>query len=158
MATRSTIGYRTPEGRIVAVYCHWDGYPSNNGRILSESYTDVAKIAELISGGSISSLQAEVGTTHSFSRMDTLNEAGITMSAEDYEAAYGKMTTFYARDRGEELQIRIYNDAREFVAAGEEYNYLFNGIEWLVNDHGEVDDIGWPMFDLLSTVLETEAA
>jgi hypothetical protein len=152
MATRSTIGYRTPEGRIVAVYCHWDGYPSNNGRILSESYTDVAKIAELISGGSISSLQAEIGELHSFSRMDT------TMSAEDYEAAYGNMTTFYARDRGEDLDIRIYNDAREFVANGEEYNYLFNGIEWLVNDHGEVDDIGWPMFDLLSTVLETEAA
>lgn len=152
MATRSTIGYRTPEGRIVAVYCHWDGYPSNNGRILSESYTDIAKIVELINGGGISSLQAEVGVKHSFSRMDT------TMSAEDYEAAYGNMTTFYARDRGEDLDIRIYNDAREFVAAGEEYNYLFNGIEWLVNDHGEVDSIGWPMFDLLSTVLETEAA
>lgn len=152
MATRSTIGYRTPEGRIVAVYCHWDGYPSNNGRILSESYTDIAKIVELINGGGISSLQAEVGVKHSFSRMDT------TMSAKDYEAAYGNMTTFYARDRGEDLDIRIYNDAREFVAAGEEYNYLFNGIEWLVNDHGEVDSIGWPMFDLLSTVLETEAA
>jgi hypothetical protein len=149
MATRSTIGYRTPEGRIVAVYCHWDGYPSNNGRILSESYTDIAKIAELISGGSISSLQAEVGEKHSFSRTDPV----VSMLAE-----YGKMTTFYARDRGEDLDIRIYNDAREFVANGEEYNYLFNGIEWLVNDHGEVDDIGWPMFDLLSTVLETEAA
>jgi len=152
MATRSTIGYRTPEGRIVAVYCHWDGYPENNGRILSQSYTDVATIADLISGGSISSLQEEVGTTHSFSRMDT------AMSAEDYETAYGKMTTFYARDRGDPLQIKVYNDAREFVAAGEEYNYLFNGIEWLVNDHGEVDSIGWPVFDLLSTMIEPEVA
>ena len=29
MATRSTIGYETPDGGYVGVYCHWDGYPEN---------------------------------------------------------------------------------------------------------------------------------
>jgi len=27
MATRSTIGYETPDGGYIGVYCHWDGYP-----------------------------------------------------------------------------------------------------------------------------------
>lgn len=29
MATRSTIGYETPDGGYIGVYCHYDGYPSN---------------------------------------------------------------------------------------------------------------------------------
>jgi len=29
MATRSTIGYETPEGGYIGVYCHFDGYPDN---------------------------------------------------------------------------------------------------------------------------------
>jgi hypothetical protein len=29
MATRSTIGYETPEGDYIGVYCHWDGYPKH---------------------------------------------------------------------------------------------------------------------------------
>jgi uncharacterized protein YchJ len=34
MATRSTIGYETPEGRYRATYCHYDGYPSHMKREL----------------------------------------------------------------------------------------------------------------------------
>ena len=125
----------------------------NNLTAITNLVSNTGVVASNTTGvGTARSSLAEVGETHSFSRMDT------AMSAEDWETAYGKMTTFYARDRGEPLQIKIYIDAQDFVSAGEEYNYLFNGIEWLVNDHGEVDDIGWPVFDLLSTVLETEAA
>jgi len=29
MATRSTIGYETPDGGYIGVYCHWDGYPKH---------------------------------------------------------------------------------------------------------------------------------
>lgn len=147
MATRSTIGYRTPDGRIVAVYCCWDGYPEHNGRILQESYQQAYKIAQLVGNGAISCLKSEIGTKHDFSQ----HENGMT--TEQYEAAYGDMTTFYARDRGEPLTVRVYNDAREFVEAGEEYNYLWNGTAWLVNDHGEVDSVGFPVFSLVETLL-----
>jgi hypothetical protein len=150
MATRSTIGYRTPEGRIVSVYCHWDGYVSNNGRILQENYQAAYKIAHLIGLGGISSLKAEIGEKHGFSYRET------DMTDEAFEAAYGNMTTFYARDRGEELSIQIYNDAKEFVDNGEEYNYLWNGTEWLVNDHGAISADGFPVFELVSTLLAQE--
>lgn len=146
MATRSTIGYRTPEGRIVAVYCHWDGYVEHNGKILAESYTNSAKIAELVGLGSISSLRAEVGEAHPFSHL-------VKMDGAEYDALYGNMTTFYTRDRGEDLDIRIYNDAKEFVANGEEYNYLWNGTEWLVNDHGADSFDGTPVFDRVAALV-----
>ena len=48
MATRSTIAMKTKDGKIKAIYCHWDGYVDHNGRILSNFYTDPAKVQELI--------------------------------------------------------------------------------------------------------------
>ena len=54
MATRSTIGVLNTDGSVTAVYCHWDGYPEHNGKILIENYTTEEKVRELISFGSIS--------------------------------------------------------------------------------------------------------
>jgi hypothetical protein len=40
----------------------------------------------------------------------------------------------------------------------EEYAYLWNGTEWLVNDHGAKGANGYPIFDLLSTLVPMEVA
>lgn len=48
MSTRSTIAYQYQDGKIVSVYCHWDGYPSNNGRILLRHYKDAKKVSRLV--------------------------------------------------------------------------------------------------------------
>lgn len=56
MATRSNIGIRESDGTIRAVYCHYDGYPSNNGRILLDHYTNEVIVRELVAGGNMSSL------------------------------------------------------------------------------------------------------
>jgi hypothetical protein len=62
MGTRSAIGYIRARGHgknhdIRAVYCHWDGYPSNQVPILTEHYNTVAKVRKLIAPGSMSSLR-----------------------------------------------------------------------------------------------------
>ena len=36
----STIAMRYPDGHVKAVYAHWDGYPSHNGKILLEHYSN----------------------------------------------------------------------------------------------------------------------
>jgi hypothetical protein len=56
MGTRSTIGVLNTDGSVTAVYCHWDGYPEHNGKILMENYITEEKVRELIDFGSISSL------------------------------------------------------------------------------------------------------
>ncbi len=66
MATRSRIGMVKSDGKIVSVYCHWDGYPSHVGKLLLEDYNTLEKVAELLSHGSISSLYERIGEKHDF--------------------------------------------------------------------------------------------
>jgi hypothetical protein len=142
MATRSNIAYRTPEGRIVSVYCHWDGYVSNNGKILVENYTDMDKIVQLISLGSISSLGQEIGERQDFNDRSTCKD---------------EWTLAYHRDRGERLVVNTYDDIPSWIDDMEEYAYLWNGQEWLVNDHGAKDDDNrFPVFNRVVDLLEME--
>jgi len=143
MATRSNIAYKTAEGKIRSVYAHWDGYVANNGRILQENYQDQAKIEALVALGSISSLGAELGEKQDF---------------DDRSTQKDDWTLAYHRDRGEELVINEYDDIPSWIEDMEEYAYLWNGKEWLVNDHGARDDNGFPIFDLLEVVVPIEVA
>lgn len=143
MATRSNIAMKTKEGKIVSVYCHWDGYVANNGKILLENYTDIDKIEALVALGSISSLGEQIGDKQDFDNRDTQKD---------------EWTLFYSRDRGEQLSIQEYDDIPSWIADMEEYAYLWNGQEWLVNDHGATDANGYPIFDLLSTLVPIELA
>jgi hypothetical protein len=132
MATRSTIGILNSDGTVEAVYCHWDGYPEHNGKILVENYTTESKVRELISMGGISSLGPDIDAAH---------------------------TTFYKRDRGEMGAVpQGFANLTEFVENfGEEYNYLFTGDVWYANQYGSSYN-GTAMFDtVLELLLDREA-
>lgn len=126
MATRSTIAMQQPDGRIMQIYCHWDGYLDSNGLILQEHYTDQAKILALMMLGSISSLKPEIGQAH------------------DFDARYDKTdprsswTVAYHRDRGEDLQSNVFKDLEDYTnnSVGEEYNYIFRDGQWYVEFYG----------------------
>lgn len=133
MATRSTIALEYADGTIGQVYCHWDGYLSNNGEILLKHYSDPFKLRELIDQGDISSLRPEIGTAHPFSYL------GTEITAEDYEAKYGNMTTFYARDRGETgCEAKSFKDFADYLERHqyEEYEYILRKDgNWYVKCH-----------------------
>jgi hypothetical protein len=124
MATRSRIAIEDQTGKVRSIYCHYDGYPSNNGRILLEHFQTQEKVESLIELGSISSLNknAEIpeGVTHSFN-----NPAkGIVVA--------------YHRDRDEDLVILDHDSVEDFVKSDiEEYGYIFTAAgEWLfANGH-----------------------
>ena len=149
MATRSTIGIVNPDNTVTAVYCHWDGYPEYNGKILRDNYTNQAIVRELVELGSISSLGAEIGSQHPFSKYEL--KAGEVYDEKLYE----NWTTFYGRDRGEAGQHpKTFKDVAEFVREfGEEYNYLFVNDVWFVNDHG-LERNGQPVFDTVKHALQ----
>jgi hypothetical protein len=136
MATRSTIALEFADGTVQQVYCHWDGYLEHNGKILKEHYSDPFKLRDLIDLGSISSLQAEIGEKHAFSHFDT------DMTQEQYYTKFGKFTTFYARDRGEDLKIEKFKDIQDYYTNvyGEEYDYILSmnwegKAQWYVRYH-----------------------
>lgn len=121
MGTRSRIGIEDGEtGRVRSIYCHWDGYPSHNGRILVEHYSDRTKLEELIALGSISSLGEEIGEKHDFDGP----------RHETWTLAYG-------RDRGEaDVEAVESADAEAYYALAqegwEEYAYLYRQGAWFV--------------------------
>ena len=157
MVTRSTIGVLNTDGSVTAVYCHWDGYPEHNGKILMENYTTEEKVRELIGLGSISSLGSKIGEQHPFSKFELKQEAP---DFDELMAMYAKSesegwTTFYGRDRGEsDVRANTYDNVEQFVSEfGEEYNYLFINGTWFVNDHGAT--LGdTPVMDMVEHVLE----
>ena len=143
MATRSNIAYKTPEGKIRSVYCHWDGYPAHNGEMLVRNYQQARKIAQLIEMGSLSSLSEDVFPTPN--------------SEHSFETPEEGVCVFYGRDRGETGQeTREYDDVPSWIDDMEEYAYLWDGRDWLVNDHGERDSNGFPIFDFVTNKVTDE--
>ena len=120
MGTRSIIAKEFKNGKIKAIYCHWDGYPTHNGKMLMEHYTTAAKINKLIDLGDISSLREEIGVKHPF---DTYK------LSDEEKAKYENMTLAYHRDREEEkCEARVVHNRNALVEVAEkcggEYIYL----------------------------------
>lgn len=123
MATRSTIALEYADGTIGQVYCHWDGYLDNNGKILLKHYQDPFKLRKLMDLGDLSSLRKDIGVQHSF---------------DDREASEDQCT-FYGRDRGESgTEAKTFKDFADYAENHqyEEYEYILrtDGI-WYVKCH-----------------------
>ena len=116
MGTRSYIGMVENDGKIRAVYCHWDGYPSHNGKILLNHY-DENKTKELLDLGDLSSLGPNIGTKHEF------------------DARPEGECTFYGRDRGEpDVSAKLFKTEEEFLKGGYvSYCYLLRNDGWYVS-------------------------
>lgn len=123
MATRSTIALEFADGTVGQVYCHWDGYLEHNGKLLAQYYTDPYKLRELIDLGDLSSLAPEIGVKHEFGNPNTYK----TKQWDIWNEQFGKMCTFYNRDRGETgVMARYFKDFADYVAnhQEEEYEYI----------------------------------
>lgn len=124
MATRSTITLSLPDS-YDSIYCHWDGAPSYNGKMLLEHYNTEEKVKELIALGSISSLNKYVkpaeGDKHSYCHPAK------------------NVTVAYHRDRGEGLVISKYHALYSIYEEGEEYNYMFEDGEWYIVTKKQLD-------------------
>lgn len=127
MATRSRIGYTNNDGSIVSAYCHYDGYPQHNGKILLESYQTLDKVKELVNNGDMSCLR---------SRCD--KPEGHT-----WEKPHADVTLYYGRERGEKnVEARISKSKDELVQLANgswgEYVYLFENGKWTFSPVGDV--------------------
>ena len=134
MATRSTIALEFADGTVQQVYCHWDGYLSNNGQILRDHYSDPYKLRELIDLGDLSSLRPTIGEKHAFSQFELPKE-----EVEAYTKLTEDMCTFYGRDRGETgTGPKSFKDYADYVEnfQHEEYAYILrtDGV-WYVKCH-----------------------
>ena len=126
MGTRSRIGIELKDQSIVSVYCHYDGYPAFNGKVLRDNYDTVEKVKELIDGGNMSCTWTNAGWGN-----ETLPETGA----------------LYYTMRGESLEDnapRLDKDMEEFFSDGEEYSYIFRNGNWFAYDMNYFDDMVAP--------------
>ena len=118
MATRSIIA-KLDETGVKAIYCHNDGYLSNNGKILDQHYQNEVKVDNLIAQGDASSLK------------DTIED-----------------TTFYHRDKNEPYSrvkaVELKNETKllehAFETCDAEVVYMYAFGSWYVYDN--TDAIG----------------
>ena len=126
MSTNSLIGKVKEDGSVEGIYCHWDGDPSYNGKILLESYKDEAKIDKLLELRSLSSLGKEIGDKVDF---------------DDHEAGKGQCVSHY-RDRDEkDINIIKSKSVEDFRVnsnyGGTEFVYTFKDGVWTCFDQAE---------------------
>ena len=122
MGTRSRIGKQLADGSILSVYCHYDGYPEYNGRVLREYFSSADKVSELIDGGNMSCTWTNAGWGN-----ETLSESG----------------PLHYTSRGESLESnapRLDKDMEEFFSEGEEYSYVFTSSGWVCYNMNEFND------------------
>ncbi len=135
MGTRSTIGYVDENGFVKAIYCHWDGYPEHNGRILRDHYRTPDKIVKLIALGDLSSLGPEIGRKHAFSPFEVPEAERAA-----YEARTENWCTAYGRDRGETgTKAQKFKDIFEFLAddRGQDFTYVYVNGKWECRNYGK---------------------
>ena len=137
MATRSTIALEFADGTVGMVYCHWDGYLDNNGKILFHHYVDPFKVQRLMDLGDISSLGPDIGDKHDFDCPFAYGTPEYTKWQDDKR----EVTTFYGRDRGETgTKARRFKDFADYKsnAQSEEYNYILRKDgNWYVEFYGD---------------------
>jgi len=113
MATRSIITKLDNKG-VQAIYCHNDGYLSNNGKILDQHYTHEVHVNHLLAEGDISSLRYTI-----------------------------KDTIFYMRDRGESNKeaTTLHDETKllefAFESCDAEVVYMYAYGSWYVYDNSD---------------------
>jgi hypothetical protein len=113
MATRSYIGVRNLDSSVDYIYCHFDGYPEHNGAILTEHYSNINRVNELLNLGDLSVLGKFIGEKQDFNKR-----------IKDNCLAYG-------RDRGEENVSKKNGGYDELITNHDvDYVYIFDGDYW----------------------------
>lgn len=120
MSTRSSIAIVEANGEVKSVYCHHDGYPECNGRILLEHYNTEEKVRDLIALGSLSSLGARVAPERD--------------EAHSFDNPVMDVTVAYHRDRDEPLEMSNHKSLKDFgenlIMLGAEYAYVWKNGTW----------------------------
>jgi hypothetical protein len=120
MATRSHIGLRNLDGTVDYIYCHYDGYPQHNGKILAEHYQDIDKVKQLLELGSLSILSEEIGEQQDFDDRSTHNE---------------KWCLAYGRDRNQPNTSKRNTYFDNLLKDDNvDYLYVFDGNYWKCYD------------------------
>lgn len=135
MATCSAIVRKNKDGSYTGIYCHWNGYPSENGKDLLNHFQTDEKVDSLIALGNISSLNQFV--TPDPNRPTAVSNSPyrkIDLSKpHSFDNPYNDTVVAYHRDRG-----GAFNQYKDESLIGllnkidHEYAYVWEDGKWEV--------------------------
>ncbi len=122
MSTRSRIGILNPDGSTKTIYCHSDGYPEHQLPILTQHYSSIEKVEELLNLGDISSLGERIAPNLEEEHTFKDRVKGVTVA--------------YHRDRGEPMTAALRHENIHALKKSDwsiDWFYLFDAKkgEWL---------------------------
>lgn len=122
MSTRSRIGILNPDGSTRTIYCHSDGYPEHQLPILTQHYSSIEKVEELLNLGDISSLGERIAPNLEEEHTFKNRVKGVTVA--------------YHRDRGEPMTVALRHENIHALKKSDwsiDWFYLFDAKkgEWL---------------------------
>ena len=126
--TRWNVGVAMPNGKVTAVYGHYDGYPEYVGKLLKKYYSQGGKVRDLVKLGK-----------HGISTLDKSMKGG---KGHSFDSPQKGETVFYGRDRGEKHNMTsTYKSIEEFgkkfsKSSGAEFGYVW-----------DMKERKWHMFD-----------
>jgi hypothetical protein len=117
-ATRWNVAVAMPNGKVTAVYGHYDGYPEYVGKMLKKYYSQGGKVRDLVKLGK-----------HGISTLDKSMKGGKDHSFDNPKKGE---TVFYGRDRGEKHNMTsTYKSIDDFgqkftKSSGAEFGYVWD--------------------------------
>lgn len=111
MSTRSLIAIKK-NNSYHSVYCHFDGYPEHNGKILLENYSQLDRVEELIEHGNMSILGKYIHPASD--------------KPHNFNNRQDNVCVFYHRDRKEP-----YNSSKHYWSEESFMGECSNGIDFV---------------------------
>ena len=108
MATRSLIGIKLDNEIVKTIYCHWDGYPEHNGKLLIDHYNSPATITELMELGDLSTLAETPAACKAYHR-DRNEPWGMVEPRDTDVNGLGTLANDYGVD-----YVYVYNEECEW--------------------------------------------
>ena len=122
MSTMSRIGILNPDGSTKTIYCHSDGYPEHQLPILTQHYSSIENVEELLNLGDISSLGECIAPNLEEEHTFKDRVKGVTVA--------------YHRDRGEPMTAALRHENIHALKKSDwsiDWFYLFDAKkgEWM---------------------------
>ena len=132
MGTRSNVAYATEDNKVLASYCHYDGYIEHNGVMLLKYYNGEKQARDLVDNGYMSSLKPTI---------DEINQGRVH---EDKPTEYPNERIFM--DDLEALWVEfvyLFKDGKWYVAESDSVKtpQAYNRSQWFHTSFKPLDEV-----------------
>lgn len=129
MGTRSYIAKQTGDNQYLTIFCHFNGYPEENGAMLVQHYNTPERVDALLALGDLYYLREKIAPASGIPHEHGNAQPGVTIAYQRDEGCTGC-----------EAKIQTLEELDDPGSEGIEFTYIFSlDGQWLYFPTGEVE-------------------